>query len=55
MINTRNFKKLLNGYIKTEKTENPEKFIVAQSMDDNQGILGAAIIGLNAYNQKQQK
>ena len=51
----KNFKKLLNGYIKTEKTENPEKFIVAQSMDDNQGILGAAIIGLNAYNQKQQK
>ena len=42
------YKELLNGYIETEQTMNPEKYIVYQSLNDNQGLLGAAVIGMNA-------
>ncbi len=44
----RQYKELLNGYIKTEQTMKPEDYIVCQSLNDNQGILGAAILGLQA-------
>ncbi len=43
------FKELNNGYIQTEQTKDPEKYIVCQSLNDNQGILGAAVIGQKAY------
>ena len=42
------FTKLLNGYIRTEQTMNPEKYIVCQSLNDEQGILGAAMLGMRA-------
>ena len=42
------YKELLNGYIKTEQTMKPEEYIVCQSLNDNQGILGAAMLGLQA-------
>lgn len=42
------FSKLQNGYIRTEKTLDPKNYIVCQSLNDEQGILGAAILGLRA-------
>ena len=39
------YEKLLNGYIKTHQTLNPKEFIVCQSLNDEQGILGAAMLG----------
>ncbi|MCH5253923.1 MAG: ROK family protein [Lachnospiraceae bacterium] len=35
------FTKLLNGYLKTKELEDMNTFIVAQSLEDKQGILGA--------------
>lgn len=35
------FKKMLNGYLKTKELEDMNTFIVAQSLEDKQGILGA--------------
>lgn len=35
------FIKLLNGYLKTKELEDIDTFIVAQSLEDKQGILGA--------------
>lgn len=35
------FTKLLNGYLKTKELEDIDTFIVAQSLEDKQGILGA--------------
>ena len=42
------YAKLLNGYIRTEETLHPEEYIVCQSLNDEQGILGAAMLGYNA-------
>lgn len=42
------FASLLNGYIKTERLQNLDDYIVLQSLNDNQGILGAAQLGINA-------
>ncbi|MBR1892650.1 MAG: ROK family protein [Lachnospiraceae bacterium] len=48
------YAELLNGYIKTEQTMHPENYIVCQSLNDNQGILGAAMLGLNALRNCQK-
>lgn len=40
------FKTLLNGYIKTKEIEDLDSYIVAQSLDDKQGIMGALKLGM---------
>lgn len=40
------FKALLNGYIKTKEVEDLENYIVLQSLDDKQGIMGALKLGM---------
>ena len=40
------FAKLLNGYLKTKELENLDSYIVVQSLDDKQGIMGALKLGL---------
>ena len=40
-----NFVKMNNGYIKTKRIEAIDKYIVLQSLDDKQGILGALYLG----------
>ena len=42
------YAQFMNGYLKTKELENLDNYIVCQSLDDNQGLLGAAIIGKNA-------
>ena len=39
------FKKRNNGYIKNRYTEDTDSYIVCQSLDDKQGILGAYVLG----------
>ena len=40
------FRKLLNGYIRTKELEDLENYIVVQSLDDKQGIMGALKLGM---------
>lgn len=40
------FRELLNGYLITKELEDPETFIVPQSLDDKQGIMGALKLGM---------
>lgn len=40
------FAKLLNGYLKTKELEDLDSYIVVQSLDDKQGIMGALKLGL---------
>ena len=40
------FKTLINGYIKTKEIEDLENYIVLQSLDDKQGIMGALKLGM---------
>lgn len=40
------FKELLNGYVKTKEIEDLDSYIVVQSLDDKQGIMGALKLGL---------
>jgi len=47
------YAEFMNGYLKTKELENLDNYIVVQSLDDNQGILGAAIIGLNELKAQQ--
>ena len=42
------FKKQMNGYIATKEMEDLDTYIVAQSLDDEQGIMGALKLGLDA-------
>lgn len=42
----RRFKELLNGYLKTKELEDLDSFIVLQSLDDKQGIMGALKLGM---------
>ena len=44
------FKKRNNGYIRNRYTDDPERYIVCQSLDDKQGILGAFELGRAALN-----
>ncbi len=40
------FKTLLNGYIRTKELEDLDSYIVVQSLDDKQGIMGALKLGM---------
>ncbi|MCM1263420.1 MAG: ROK family protein [Butyrivibrio sp.] len=40
------FKELLNGYLKTKELEDLDSYIVLQSLDDKQGIMGALKLGI---------
>lgn len=42
------FKEINNGYIKTKETDDIDNYIVLQSLDDEQGILGALELGHKA-------
>ena len=41
--------KLLNGYLTTKELNDMDNYIVPNSLDDNQGILGAMELGRQAY------
>ena len=41
-------KKMLNGYLHTKELEDMEHYIVPNSLQDNQGILGAMELGRRA-------
>ena len=43
---TERFKELLNGYVKTKELEDLDSYIVVQSLDDKQGIMGALKLGM---------
>ena len=45
MIRTR-FAQLLNEYLKTKELEDLESYIVVQSLNDKQGIMGALKLGM---------
>lgn len=40
------FRELLNGYLKTKELEDLDSFIVPQSLEDRQGIMGALKLGM---------
>lgn len=40
------FAKLLNGYLKTRELDDLDSYIVVQSLDDKQGIMGALKLGM---------
>lgn len=40
------FQTLLNGYVKTKELEDLDSYIVVQSLDDKQGIMGALKLGM---------
>ncbi|MBP3197103.1 MAG: ROK family protein [Butyrivibrio sp.] len=42
------FKKAMNGYIKTELLENLDEYIVPASLNDDQGIMGAIKLAIDA-------
>lgn len=44
----KNYKELMNGYIKTKELEDLDSYIVPQSLNDKQGILGAIRLGVDA-------
>lgn len=46
------FHRLLNGYIKTKELEDLDSYIVVQSLDDKQGIMGALKLGLMELERK---
>ncbi len=46
------FKEYINGYIKNEYVDDLDRYIVCQSLDDKQGILGAAKLGQMEYDRK---
>lgn len=46
------FKEYINGYIKNEYVDDLDRYIVCQSLDDRQGILGAAKLGQMEYDRK---
>ena len=48
------FKEYINGYIKNEYVDDPDKYIVCQSLNDKQGILGAAKLGQMEYDRKDR-
>ena len=43
------FAALLNGYVRTKELEDLDTYIVLQSLDDRQGILGALRLGQLEY------
>lgn len=44
----RNFKELLGGYLKSAEIDDLDNYIVVQSLDDKQGIMGAIKLGVDA-------
>ena len=48
------YRELMNGYIKTKQTADLDHYIVAESLNDNQGLLGAGEIGRLAYEAAQR-
>lgn len=45
------FKDVINGYIKTKELDDIDNFIVPASLNDDQGILGALKLGIDAANE----
>lgn len=49
------FAKLLNGYLKTKELEDLDSFIVPQSLDDKQGIMGALKLGMMELEKNRER
>ena len=47
--------KLLNGYLNTPELKDMDNYIVPNSLNDNQGILGAIELGRQAYEENKAK
>ena len=45
-------KEFVNGYILTKEMEDMDQYIVPASLHDDQGIMGAIRLGLNALEQE---
>lgn len=43
--------KYINGYVKTDQLADMEHYIVAETLHDDQGILGALLLAVNALNK----
>ena len=50
-----NVEKLLGGYIKCEGISNLDEYIVGASLNDNQGIMGAVKLAMNALDEKTHR
>ena len=44
---------MLGGYLKTKELSQMESYIVSPSLHDNQGILGALKLGMDAYGDRR--
>ena len=42
---------LNNGYLKSKELNDPDKYIVPASLNDDQGIMGCVKLGLNALEE----
>lgn len=49
------FKQLLNGYLQTKELKDLDTFIVAQSLDDKQGIMGALKLGMMELEMEEKE
>ena len=45
-------KEMLGGYIRTKELEDLDFYIVLPSLNDDQGVLGALKLGIDAWNAK---
>ncbi len=46
------FKELMNDYIRTKEIADLDSYIVVQSLDDKQGIMGALKLGMMELERK---
>ncbi len=44
-------KEMLGGYLETEELKDMDQYIVCPSLEDNQGILGAMKLGMDALEE----
>ena len=44
-------KEMLGGYLQTKELDDIDSYIVCPSLEDNQGILGAMKLGMNALEE----
>lgn len=45
-------KELLGGYLKTKELEDMDSYLVLPSLHDDQGILGALKLGMDAWKEE---
>lgn len=48
-------KEMLAGYLQTKELEDMDSYIVLPSLDDNQGIMGALKLGMEAFGEREKE